>query len=113
MNLPKASVPTEPGNTCKAPSVAFRLVGTSGPTVSACTFQVNPVTVFTGKTVFSPPLPRLKFTDGGAAALICSRMLRSVAVALSVVKTLAAAMSFRDRPSCSSTSLVQRMLQAC
>src|SRR5579859_1302013 len=69
-NLPKARVLTDPGKTCKAARSPFRLVGISGPTVSACTFQVNPEIVFTGKTVFSPPLPRLKLTVGGAAALI-------------------------------------------
>src|SRR5262249_2813313 len=75
-NLPKASVATEPGNTCRAARLPFRLVGTSGPTARAWTFQVNPVTVLTGKTVVSPLLPSLKLTTGGAAALICSRRLR-------------------------------------
>src|SRR6185312_2436848 len=46
LNFPNASVLMDPGNTCKAPSVALRLVGTSGPTVRACTFHVSPVTVF-------------------------------------------------------------------
>src|SRR5258708_9014165 len=48
VNLPNAMVLMEPGNTCKAARFPFRLVGTSGPTVSACTFQVSPVTVFSG-----------------------------------------------------------------
>src|SRR5689334_2162800 len=71
LNFPNASVLMEPGNTCSAARLPFRLVGTRGPTVSACTFQVKPVTVFTGNTVFSPWVPMLNVTCGGAAALIC------------------------------------------
>src|SRR6185437_6545592 len=86
VNLPNAMVEMEPGKTCNAARSAFRLVGMSGPTANACTFQVKPVTVFSGKTVVSPLLPILKVTCGAAAALICSRMLCNVAVAVCVVK---------------------------
>src|ERR1700724_200068 len=45
-NFPNAILLMEPGNTCNAPSSAFKLFGMRGPTVNACTFQVSPVTVF-------------------------------------------------------------------
>ncbi len=51
LNLPKAMVPIAPGNTCRAPSAAFKWSGTSGRGCQRCTFQVSPVTVFSGNTV--------------------------------------------------------------
>jgi len=50
----------EPGKPAKLPAPNSGLVGTSGPTVRACTLNVRPVTELKGNTVFSPACTKVE-----------------------------------------------------